>query len=90
MPRVLDYKAQVVLRGKFDSFLNISWGSRVDPDYWHVPLLARDAEGGVEVAALDGPVRKRVGVFCGAGLIGAQTPLYQPARTSVQLPAAES
>ena len=75
VPRVLDHKPQIVLRGKFDSFLDISGRSRVDPDYRHVPLLARDAEGGVEVAALDGPVGKRVGlvvgVFGGTGLIRA-------------------
>ena len=56
-----------MLRSKFDSFLDVSWRSGVDPDYWHVPLLARDAERGVEVAALDRSVGKsvrlKVGVF---------------------------
>jgi len=73
-PRVLDYEPQVVVRGKFDSFLDIARRSGVDPDYWHVSLLARDAERGVEVAALDRPVRKGVRlvvcVFGSARLIG--------------------
>jgi len=46
----------------------------VDPDYWHAPLLTRDAERGVEVAALDRPVGKsvrlKVGVLGGTRLIG--------------------
>jgi hypothetical protein len=60
--------------GKFDSFLDVAWRSGVDPDYRHVPLLTRDAERGVEIAALDRPVGKsvglKVGVFCSARLIG--------------------
>ena len=75
VPRVFYYKTQVVLRGKFDSFLDVSWRSGVDPDYWHAPLLTRDAERGVEVAALDRPVGKgvrlKVGVLGGTRLIGA-------------------
>ena len=85
-PRVLDDKAQIMLCGKFDGFLDVSWRSGVDPDYWHVPLLARDAERGVEVAALDRPVWKSVrlvvGVFGSAGLIGTPDAVV-PARENI-------
>ena len=58
---------------EFDSLLDVLRRSRVDADYQHAPLLTRDAERGVEVAALDGPVRKGVrlvvGVFGGTRLV---------------------
>jgi hypothetical protein len=72
-PRVLDHKAQVVIPGKPDSLLDVLWRSGIDANYWHVPLLTRNAEGGVEVATLDGPigegVRLVVGVLCSTRLI---------------------
>jgi hypothetical protein len=59
---------------KFDSFLNVTRGSSVDANYRHAPLLTREAERGVEVAALDCPIGKgvrfSVGVFGGTRLIG--------------------
>ena len=73
LPRVLDDQAQVVVPGKFDGLLDVLRGSRVDADYRYAPLLTRDAERGVEVAALDGPVRKGVrlvvDVFGGTRLV---------------------
>ena len=72
-PRALYYQAQVVLSGEFDSFLDVLCSSRVDSDHWHAPLLTRNPERGVEVAALDRPVgecvRLVVGKFGGARLI---------------------
>jgi len=72
-PRVLDHKAQVVLPGKSDSFLDVTRRPGVDADYWDAPLLARNAEGSIEVAAMDRPVGKGVrlpiGVFGGTRLI---------------------
>ena len=59
--------------GEFDSFLDVLRRSGVDADHRHVPLLTRDAERGVEVAALDRPVGKGVGlvvgVFSSTGLV---------------------
>ena len=65
LPRVLDDQAQVVVPCEFDGLLDVLWRSRVDADYRHVPLLTRDAERCVEVAALDGPVRKGVRLVVG-------------------------
>ena len=73
IPRVLDYEAQVVLPGESDSFLDVLRRSGVDSDYWHVPLLTRNPERDVEVAALYRPVLKGVRLvveeFGGARLI---------------------
>ena len=74
-PRILDYEAQVVLPGESDSFLDVLRRSGIDTDYWHVPLLTRNPQRGVEVAALDRPVGKCVrlvvGEFGSARLIRA-------------------
>jgi len=74
IPRVLDYEAQVVISGESDGFLDVLRRSGVDADYWHVPLSARNSEGGIEVTALDRPVGKGVSLviseFGGARLIG--------------------
>ena len=81
-PRVLDHESQVVLPGESDSFLDVLRGSGIDPDYWHVPLLTRNPEGGVEVTALDRPVGKGVslvvGEFCSTRLIGAPDTVGPP------------
>ena len=73
-PRVLDYKPQVVVSGESNSFLYVLRCPGIDTDYWHTPLLTRNIERGVEVAALDRPVWKGVclvvGVFGSPGLIG--------------------
>ena len=59
---------------EFDGFLDVAWCSSIDTDYGDIPLLTRESERGVEVAALDGPVGERVclvvGVFGGTRLIG--------------------
>ena len=59
---------------ELDSFLDVTRRSSINTDYWHISLLTREPKGGVEVAALDGPVGKRVGlvvwVFGSARLIG--------------------
>ena len=72
-PCVLYYQAQIVLLDKLDSFLDVGWRSCIDADYRHAPLLTRNPEGSVEVAALDRPVGKGVrfpvGVFGGARVI---------------------
>ena len=65
IPRVLDYQAQVVLPGEYNSFLDVLWSSRVDTDYWHASLFTRNPERGVEVAALDRPVGKCVRLVVG-------------------------
>ena len=39
--------------------------SGVDTDCWHVPLLTRKAEGGVETTGLDRPVGKGVRLIVG-------------------------
>jgi len=74
-PRVLDYEAQVVLPSEPNSFLDVLRRSGIDTDYWHVPLLTRNPERGVEVATLDRPVGKCVylvvGEFGSARLIRA-------------------
>jgi len=74
-PRVLDYETQVVVPGEPDSFLDVLRSSGIDPDHWHVPLLTRNPERGVEVATLDRPVgecvRLVVGEFGGTGLTRA-------------------
>ena len=58
---------------KLDGFLDVLRRCDIDADDWHVPLLTRNAEGGVEVAALDRPVGKGVrlvvGVFGSTRLI---------------------
>ena len=58
---------------ELDSFLDIARRSSIDTDHRHVPLLTREPEGGIEVAALDCPVeegvRFEVWVFGGARLI---------------------
>lgn len=63
-----------MLPGENDSFPDVVWRSRINADYRHAPLLARNAKGGVEVAGLDRAVGKHerlpVGVFGGPGLIG--------------------
>ena len=62
-----------MLPSELDSFLDVPRSSGIDADYWHAPLLARNAERGVEVAGLDraigGHVRLPVGVFRGPRLI---------------------
>ena len=62
-----------MLPGKYDSFLDVLWSSRVDSDCWHASLFTRNPERGVEVTALDRPVGKCVRlvveVFGGARLI---------------------
>ena len=72
-PCGLDHETQIVLPSKSDSFLDVFWRSGVDSDDRHAPLSARNAERGVEIAALDGPVGKGprlpVGVFSGPGLV---------------------
>ena len=73
VPRILDYEAQFVVPGESDSFLDVFRSSGIDTDYWHVPLLTRNPESGVEVTALDCPVGKGVrlvvGVFGSTRLI---------------------
>ena len=62
-----------MLRGEFDGFLDILRRSGVDPNDRHAPLLAWNAERSVEVAGLDRPVGKGVGlpvgVFSSARLV---------------------
>jgi hypothetical protein len=62
-----------VIPGKPDSLLDVLRRSGIDADYRHAPLVTRNAEGGVEVATLDGPigegVRLVVGVLCSTRLI---------------------
>ena len=62
-----------MLPGKSDSLLDVFWRSGVDSDDWHAPLSARNAERGVDIAALDRPVGKGprlpVGVFGSPGLV---------------------
>ena len=74
-PRVLDNEAQAVISGESDGFLDVLRRSGVDADYWHVPLLTRNPERGVEVAALYRPVGKGVCLvvveFGGARLVRA-------------------
>ena len=59
--------------GEFKSFLYVLRRPGIDTDRRHTPLLTRNAERGVEVAALHRPVGKGVclivGVFGSAGLI---------------------
>ena len=71
-----------MISGESDGCLDVLRRSGVDADYWHVPLLTRNPEGGVEVTALYRPVGKGVSLviseFCGAGLIrtpGAVVPV---------------
>ena len=85
-PGVLDHKAQVVSPCELDGFLDVAWCSSIDTDYRHIPLLTRKPKGGVEVAALDGPIGKRVclvvGVFGGTRLI--RTPdAVEPVRANI-------
>ena len=62
-----------MLPNKLDSFLDVGRRSCVDADYRYAPLLTRNAEGSVEVTALDRPVGKGVrfpvGVFGSARVI---------------------
>ena len=58
-------QAQIAFSSKFHSFLDTLWSSSVDTNHWHVPLLTRKAECGVEVTALDRPVGKRVCLVIG-------------------------
>ena len=51
--------------GEFHSLLDVLRCSGVDTNHRHVPLLTRDAEGGVEIAALDRPVGKGIGLVVG-------------------------
>ena len=85
-PRVLDHETQVVVLCEFDGFLDITWRPGINADYRHVPLLARESKGGVEVAALDTPVGKRVclivGVLGGTRLIGTPDAI-EPVSTDI-------
>jgi hypothetical protein len=85
-PRVLYYEAQIVLPDELDSFRDVTRRSGVDADYWHAPLLTRDAKCGVEVAALDRPVGKDVclpvGVFSGPRLVRSPDTV-EPASNSI-------
>ena len=62
-----------MLPSELDSFLDVTWRPSVDSNYWNVPLLTWKPKRCVEVAALDGPIGKRVrlevGVFGGTRLI---------------------
>ena len=62
-----------MLPGKFDGFLDVFRRPRVDSDDRHAPLSTRNAERGVEIAALNRPVGKcvrlPVGVLSSPGLI---------------------
>ena len=75
-----------MLPSKDDSFPDVVRRSRVYANDWHAPLLARKAEGGVEVAALDGTVgedvRLPVCVLGGPRLVRAPDAV-QPARLDV-------
>ena len=64
-PSVLDHEAQIVVPCELDGFLDITWRPSINADYGDIPLLTRDSECGVEVAALDSPVGKRVGLVVG-------------------------
>ena len=65
----------MVALGEPDSFLDVLRSSRIDADYWYIPLLTRNPECGVEVATLDRPVGEGVcfvvGIFGGTRLIRA-------------------
>ena len=64
-----------MLPSKTDSFSDVVWGSGVNADYRHTPLLARITEGSVEVTGLDRAVgegvRFPIGVFSGPGVVRA-------------------
>ena len=45
---------------KLDGFLDVARRPSINADYRHIPLLTREPERGVEVAALDGPIGKGV------------------------------
>ena len=49
-----------MLRGEFDSCLDVFWSFCIDADDGHAPLLAWNAERGVEVAGLDRAVGESV------------------------------
>ena len=51
--------------GKSYSFLDILRRSGIDTDYWHVPLLTRNAKCGVKITALNRPVGKGVCLVVG-------------------------
>ena len=75
-----------MLPSKNDSFLDVIRSSGVDANYGHTPLLARKAECGVEVAALDRAIGEGVclpiGDLGGPGLVRAPEAV-QPARKDV-------
>ena len=75
-PCVLDHEAQIMLPGKFDSFLDVTRCSCIDTDYRHAPLLTREAEGGVEITALDRSVGK--GVRLEIGVLGSTRMIRTP------------
>ena len=85
-PRVLDHETQIVVLGEFDGFLDITRRPGINADYRHIPLLTREPKGGVEVAALDSPVGKRVclivGVLGGTRLIGTPDAI-EPVSTDI-------
>ena len=58
-----------MVHSKFDSFLDVSCRSGVDPDYRHAPYLTRNAERGVEITGLDRPVGE--GVCLVVGVLGS-------------------
>ena len=64
-PRVLDHETQVVVPCELDGFLDIARRPSIDTNYGHVPLLAREPKGGVEVTTLDGPIGKGIGFVVG-------------------------
>jgi len=71
-----------VLRGEFDCCLDVLGCSGIDADDGHAPLLAWNAEGSVEVAGLDGPVGKGVGLPVGVFSSGTR---HRMANSSMQM-----
>ena len=75
-----------MLPGEFDSLLDVFRRSGVDSDDRHAPLSARNAERGVEIAAVDRPVGKGprlpVGVLSSSGLISTPGAVV-PASTDI-------
>jgi len=73
-----------MLPGKPDGLLDVARCPGVNADYWHAPLLTRNAEGSVEVAPMDRPVGKGirlpVGVFGGTRLIRTPDPVVPPSK----------
>lgn len=58
-PCVLDRKTEVVLSGELHRHLNVLNGARIDANDGHASLMARNTEGDVQVASINGAVRKR-------------------------------